>query len=169
MQSSIPSSSALRYLWCLRRKSPWKGLKGPQVSESLSFGHACVSYVFFYAPLSYWCFVSKICCCTYIHTFVRTEFRSSDLPAQVDEERRHLVEAAIVRIMKARKTMSHVDLVAEVTQRFFAMVYQWIHTYIHMNQPRLGHPTTQSQVHYHSTGTIVSQFRIHYYRDVLFE
>ena len=60
----------------------------------------------------------------YIHTFVLTEFRSSDLPAQVDEERRHLVEAAIVRIMKARKTMSHVDLVAEVTQRFFAMVYQ---------------------------------------------
>ena len=60
----------------------------------------------------------------YIHTFVRTEFRSSDFPAQVDEERRHLVEAAIVRIMKARKTMSHVDLVAEVTQTFFAMVYQ---------------------------------------------
>eukprot|EP01036_Dinobryon_divergens_P026477 gene26477-35136_t len=45
------------------------------------------------------------------------EFRTSDLPASVDEERRHLVEAAIVRIMKARKAMSHLDLVAEVTRQ----------------------------------------------------
>lgn len=51
------------------------------------------------------------------HTVYRTEFRTSDLPASVDEERRHLVEAAIVRIMKARKAMSHLDLVAEVTRR----------------------------------------------------
>lgn len=35
------------------------------------------------------------------------------LPASVEEDRRHLLEATIVRIMKARKTMSHNDLVAE--------------------------------------------------------
>ena len=41
----------------------------------------------------------------------------SDLPSSVEEERRHLVEAAVVRIMKARKTMSHHDLVAEVIRQ----------------------------------------------------
>ena len=54
--------------------------------------------------------------CTFVSSPIisGTEFRTSDLPASVDEERRHLVEAAIVRIMKARKAMSHLDLVAEV-------------------------------------------------------
>jgi cullin 3 len=35
------------------------------------------------------------------------------LPASVEEDRRHMIEATIVRIMKARKTMSHNDLIAE--------------------------------------------------------
>lgn len=39
------------------------------------------------------------------------------LPAQVEEDRRHLVEATIVRVMKSRKTLSHHDLVAEVTRQ----------------------------------------------------
>lgn len=39
------------------------------------------------------------------------------LPVTVEEDRRHLVEAVIVRTMKARRTLSHNDLVAETTRQ----------------------------------------------------
>lgn len=40
-----------------------------------------------------------------------------DVKAKVDEGRKHMVEAAIVRIMKSRKTLDHANLVVEVTKQ----------------------------------------------------
>lgn len=39
------------------------------------------------------------------------------VPFPVEEDRRHLVEASLVRIMKARKTLHHNDLIAEVMRQ----------------------------------------------------
>jgi cullin 3 len=46
-----------------------------------------------------------------------TDVSGSAIPAHVEEDRRHLVEAAVVRIMKARKNSHHNDLIAEVTKQ----------------------------------------------------
>ena len=41
----------------------------------------------------------------------------SSIPASVEEDRRHLIEATIVRIMKARKILSHSDLLTETMRQ----------------------------------------------------
>merc|ERR1719220_2584251 len=45
-----------------------------------------------------------------------TVMGGSDVPATVEEDRNHLVEAVVVRIMKSRKTLEHNQLVMEVTR-----------------------------------------------------
>lgn len=43
--------------------------------------------------------------------------RSTQIPAEVDEGRKILVDASIVRIMKTRKRLTHSELIAEVTRQ----------------------------------------------------
>ncbi len=42
------------------------------------------------------------------------------LPDSVEDDRRHAIEAAVVRIMKIRKELDHGNLVAEVTRQLSA-------------------------------------------------
>jgi cullin 3 len=46
-----------------------------------------------------------------------TEGEAIQTRQKVDEDRKHQIEAAVVRIMKARKTMDHANLVSEVTKQ----------------------------------------------------
>jgi len=46
-----------------------------------------------------------------------TEVETVETRQKVDEDRKLQIEAAIVRIMKSRKTMEHSDLIAEVTKQ----------------------------------------------------
>ncbi|TPX31468.1 hypothetical protein SmJEL517_g05201 [Synchytrium microbalum] len=48
---------------------------------------------------------------------MESEAERAETVAKVDEERKHMLEAAIVRVMKARKKMVHNDLVIEVTKQ----------------------------------------------------
>jgi len=45
------------------------------------------------------------------------DYATDRVPAAVEEDRRHLVEAATVRIMKARNSLHHNELIAEVTKQ----------------------------------------------------
>jgi cullin 3 len=40
-----------------------------------------------------------------------------DVAAQVENQRKNMIEASIVRIMKSRRTLDHANLVAEVTRQ----------------------------------------------------
>eukprot|EP01112_Ceratiomyxa_fruticulosa_P003545 TRINITY_DN1386_c0_g1_i3.p1 TRINITY_DN1386_c0_g1~~TRINITY_DN1386_c0_g1_i3.p1 ORF type:complete len:747 (+),score=118.94 TRINITY_DN1386_c0_g1_i3:321-2561(+) len=46
-----------------------------------------------------------------------TPTEANDTRQKVDEDRKHQIEAAVVRIMKARKTLDHQNLVVEVTNQ----------------------------------------------------
>ena len=46
--------------------------------------------------------------------FLPEDSTNGELPAVVEDDRKHQSEAAIVRIMKSRRTLSHNSLIAEV-------------------------------------------------------
>ena len=45
---------------------------------------------------------------------VETDPERQETRNKVDDDRKHVIDAAIVRIMKTRKTMTHTQLIAEV-------------------------------------------------------
>ncbi len=70
---------------------------------------------------------------------------------KVDEERKHQIEAAIVRVMKARKTMEHSQLIAEVTQQLSARCAP-SHTHTHLS------------VTSHTPSVLLTTFLVCYFR-----
>ena len=48
---------------------------------------------------------------------VKANLNGNETKRKVDEDRKHEIEACIVRIMKSRKVMSHVNLVSEVVEQ----------------------------------------------------
>ncbi|KAI8980202.1 Cullin-domain-containing protein [Trametes punicea] len=107
--TSIPEvelKRQLQSLACAKYKILKKHPPGREVNTSDSFSFN----VDFSAPLQ------KIKISTIASRVENTEERK-ETKDRVDEERRHQIEACIVRIMKDRKHMTHNDLVNEVTRQ----------------------------------------------------
>lgn len=49
-----------------------------------------------------------------------SEPQQQETQKKIDEDRKHMIEAAVVRIMKARKSMQHAQLIVEVTKQLQA-------------------------------------------------
>jgi len=57
-----------------------------------------------------------------ITTKIETDPERQETRNKIDDDRRHIIDAAIVRIMKTRRTSTHTQLISEVRlKRIFAM------------------------------------------------
>jgi len=54
---------------------------------------------------------------TGVATGEKQQEENQEIREKIDEDRKHQIEAAIVRIMKSRKTLEHNNLIAEVTKQ----------------------------------------------------
>ena len=51
-----------------------------------------------------------------MHSKVQKNSEAQELQQKVEDDRKHMIEATIVKVMKSRRRMSHIDLIAEATK-----------------------------------------------------
>lgn len=51
-----------------------------------------------------------------MHSKAAKQSEDADLKAKVEDDRKHMIEAVIVKVMKSRRRLSHVDLITEATK-----------------------------------------------------
>ena len=51
-----------------------------------------------------------------MHSKTAKQNEDADLKSKVEDDRKHMIEAIIVKIMKSRRRLSHVDLITEATK-----------------------------------------------------
>jgi len=48
-----------------------------------------------------------------MHSKLKKDAEATDLQLKVEDDRKHMIEATIVKVMKSRRRMTHVDLITE--------------------------------------------------------
>ncbi|KAI8886688.1 Cullin-domain-containing protein [Backusella circina FSU 941] len=96
----------LQSLACAKYKILTKSIKGREIDESETFSF----------HRGFTCNLARIKIQT-LASKVESDHERKSTQSKVDEERKHQIEAAVVRIMKDRKTMEHNLLIAEVTKQ----------------------------------------------------
>lgn len=51
-----------------------------------------------------------------MHSKVQKSSEAQELQLKVEDDRKHMIEATIVKVMKSRRRISHIDLIAEATK-----------------------------------------------------
>ena len=111
-KTQIPDNDlnrTLQSLACAKYKILTKGTKGREILSNEKF----------YFNEDFTANLARIKIQT-VANRVESEGERRQTQDKVDEERKHQIEAAIVRIMKDRKTMEHNLLIAEVTKQLGA-------------------------------------------------
>ena len=48
-----------------------------------------------------------------MHSKLKKDAEATDLQLKVEDDRKHMIEATIVKVMKSRRRMTHIDLITE--------------------------------------------------------
>jgi len=51
-----------------------------------------------------------------MHSKTQKNVETAELQDKVEDDRKHMIEAVIVKVMKSRRRLNHTDLIAEVTK-----------------------------------------------------
>ncbi|OLL22620.1 Cullin-3 [Neolecta irregularis DAH-3] len=105
--NDLDLSRTLQSLACARFKILMKSSSGPDVSHNDSFS---LNVNFTHDTL-------RVRIATIAANKVEDDSERKETLEKIEEMRKHLTDAAIIRVMKDRKTLSHNDLVVEVTKQ----------------------------------------------------